>query len=117
MSRDTEQREQLEVFERQFKERLLTALQKSALSSVGTGLFHTSRSRVASGPVLNQDTVELETLGEEIKRLRNKLGEPIDTGAYGKYMEYCSKWDAAATAGKKYEEPELAKELLQILKA
>jgi hypothetical protein len=114
MSRDTEQRGQLDVCERQFKERLLTALHKSASSATITGLFHTSRSRVP-GPVVNTDTIELEALGEQIKRLRNQLGEPFDSGVYGRFLEYCAKWDEQVV-GEKNGESTLVKDLLQTLK-
>jgi hypothetical protein len=117
MSQDAEQQEQLQAMENQFRELLVAALQKSTRTPVDTGLFHTSRSRVVRKTAVNPDTAQLEALGAQMSRLRDKLGEPIDGGVYGKYLEYCARWDEAKMARKtEDDESSLAKELLQILR-
>jgi hypothetical protein len=117
MSRDTDQHEQLAIFEKSFKTALQDGLKKASLSTTDTGLFRTSRSRAITAPVTNPVTVELETLAAQITRLRDKLGEPIDSGDLGRYMEFCAKWDEQTLAHKTNVEGTLAKELLKILKA
>jgi hypothetical protein len=117
MSQNAELQEQLQAMERQFRELLVTALQKSLRTPIDTGLFHTSRSRVPAKISANPDTAQLETIGTQMTRLRDKLGEPIDGGVYGKYLEYCAQWDEAKTAGRReVNETSLAEELLQVLR-
>jgi len=83
----------LQFAESEFRELLISSLRKC--QDGGRGIFLTEAEAQRRGDIYLKlvwpEAKQMKTLGEEIKSLREQLGEPTETSLYAKYLQYCAK--------------------------
>jgi hypothetical protein len=96
MSRETRSaklRLPLEVAEKEFRELLISSLQKCRDGSMGVFLTEAKAARLGDvyPRLVWPEARQLKSLAEEIKSLREQLGESTEGSLYAKYRQYCSR--------------------------
>jgi len=81
------------VTEEEFRELLISSLQKCRDGSTGVFLAAAKASRLGDvyPRLVWPEARRLESLGEKIKSLREQLGEPTEGSLCAKYRQYCSR--------------------------
>jgi|SRR5579862_6984880 len=95
MSRETKSdklRVRLEAAEGDFRELLISSLQKCKDGSLGVFLTDAKASRLGDvyPRLVWPEARRLERLGDEIRSLRAELGEALEGGLCTRYSEYCA---------------------------
>ncbi len=103
ISKEQKLRQKLAILESEFRELLVSGLQKC--TDGNPGLFLTQSEAHRRGDVYPRlvwpETIRIEALGAEIEGMRKELGEPIEGSLYSKYKQYCSRTGSNDVGGRK----------------